>query len=135
MVWSQTYPGHKVMVPAARAFVRAMLNGVPRTDDAELVAAELVANSLRHTPSGQAGGSFEVSVSVRRGWARIAVSDEGAGDWRPCADRPADDEEYGRGLLIIEAYADKVGHDVGGRGQTMWAEFTWPDEDASWWGP
>ncbi|MEU5876170.1 ATP-binding protein [Spirillospora sp. NPDC047279] len=125
MEWTQTYPGLPAMVPAARAFVRAMLDETPRLDDAALVASELVANSLRHTPSGLSGGTFTIAVAVRRDWTRIAVTDAGSGDWHHPAGRPGDDEEYGRGLLIVEVCADKVGHDVRADGQTMWAELTW----------
>ncbi|GAA2639304.1 hypothetical protein GCM10010411_94370 [Actinomadura fulvescens] len=89
-----------------------------------MVVAELAANSLRHTPSGRQGGEIKISVSCRTGWARVAVSDSGRGSWsRP--GRPDDLQNYGRGLLIVEEYADKVGHDVHDGGQTMWAEFGW----------
>ncbi|KAB2348359.1 ATP-binding protein [Actinomadura rudentiformis] len=125
MEWTLTYPGLPAMVPAARAFVRAMLEETPRAEDVELVTSELVANSLRHTPAGLSGGTFTVAVTVRHGWARVAVTDSGSGDWRHAASRPGDDEEYGRGLLIVEVCADKAGHDVAEDGQTMWAEFTW----------
>ena len=35
------------------------------------------------------------------------------------------DDEYGRGLAIVAALADKLGHDVRASGQTVWAEVTW----------
>lgn len=127
MEWSQTYPGLPSMVPAIRAFVRGLLNGSPRCGDAELIAAELAANSLRHTSSGAVGGELSVTVTTRPGWARIAVADSGAGAWnRPEAlDLAA---EHGRGLIIIEQTADKLGHDVGEESQTIWAELTWSVE-------
>ena len=64
------------------------------------------------------------SRSARRpGWARIEVSDPGTGQWHPLG---TDDEaEYGRGLAIVGALADKFGHDAGTDGQTVWAEVTW----------
>jgi hypothetical protein len=37
----------------------------------------------------------------------------------------SDDEEYGRGLAIVAALADKLGHDVRPDGQTVWAEVLW----------
>jgi anti-sigma regulatory factor (Ser/Thr protein kinase) len=36
--------------------VRGILAGSPRADDMELIAAELVSNAIRHTPSGGVGG-------------------------------------------------------------------------------
>ncbi|NDU74060.1 ATP-binding protein [Actinomadura sp. DSM 109109] len=125
MEWSQTYPGCASMVPAARAFVRAMLSGSPRREDAELITAELVANSLRHTPSGEVA----VIVRVAAGRARIAVHDSGDGrQWHPVPRVPGDGEGHGRGLLIVYSLAEKVGHDADADGQTMWAELTWTDQ-------
>ena len=127
MEWSQTYPGCPSMVPAARAFVRAMLADCPRWRDAELIASELVGNSLRHTASGD-GGEITVTVEVESGHARIAVHDAGAGDWQPFPGDPSDEADHGRGLLIAYQIADKIGHDVTKDGQTMWAELTWSAE-------
>ncbi|MBD2891413.1 hypothetical protein amrb99_03180 [Actinomadura sp. RB99] len=127
MEWTQDYPGLPCMIPAIRAFVRGLLVDTPRADEAESVIAELAANSLRHTPSGAPGGVVTVAVTVRPGWARVAVSDSGNGAWS----RPAFTEcsgDYGRGLLLVDTFADKVGHDADERGQTMWAEFTWGDD-------
>lgn len=129
MEWTQTYPGLPSMVPAIRAFVRGLLGDTPRTDDAELVACELVTNSLRHTPSGADGGNVAVTVTVRPGFARIAVSDSGTGVWAT-PPTPDDIAEYGRGLLIVSTHADKFGHDADGDGQTAWAEFEWREVDS-----
>lgn len=122
MEWSQTYPGLPAMVSAARAFVRSMLADSPRIDDAESVTSELMSNSLHHTPSGH-GGEVEVTVTTQPGWARVAISDSGTGAWTPSS--AGEWDEYGRGLLIVEALADKFGHDASASGQTTWAEFTW----------
>lgn len=127
MEWSQTYPGCTSMVPAARAFVRGMLSDSPRQRDAELIASELVGNSMRHTPSGD-GGEVTVTVAVEPGRARIAVHDAGAGDWQSIPGLPSDEDDHGRGLLIVYQTADKVGHDVSEDGQTMWAELAWSAE-------
>ncbi|MFA1541022.1 ATP-binding protein [Actinomadura monticuli] len=116
------------MVPAIRAFVRGLLDGSPRTSDAELVVSELAANSLRHTISGAPGGEVSVTVALRPGWVRIAVTDAGAGAWQQPAGAVDAVSEYGRGLFIVEQTADKVGHDITKSGQTMWAEFTWDVE-------
>lgn len=124
MEWTQTYPGLPSMVPAIRAYVRGLLNGSPRTDDAELIASEFAGNAIRHTPSGAPGGQIAITVTARPGWARIACRDAGAGDWT----RPAPTEalgDYGRGLVLVDALADKVGHDLNEDGQTMWAELIW----------
>lgn len=115
------------MVPAIRAFVRGLLTDSPRRQDAELIVTELATNSLRHTPSGAPGGELSIAVTLRPGWARIAVADTGTCTWtRPDVTEALGD--YGRGLLLVEQIADKLGHDITGTGQTMWAELVWSAE-------
>jgi hypothetical protein len=58
------------------------------------------------------------------GWARIGVSDAGTGEWIAPISGSYDDE-YGRGLAIVAALADKLGHDVRDTEQTVWAEVVW----------
>ena len=127
METSVTFPGVVAIVPAARLFVRGILADSPRAADAELIAAELVTNAIRHTPSGEPGGQFTVSIWSKPGWTRIEVADDGASQWHPL---PGDTEdEYGRGLTIVAALAERFGHDADSSGaQTAWAEVTWPRE-------
>ena len=124
METSVTFPGLPAIVPSARRFVRGILAGSPRADDMELITAELASNAILHTPSGDSGGEFTLTVRTAPGWARVEVSDSGAGEWNAPRDGSADDE-YGRGLAIIAALADKLGHDIRVGGQTVWAEVTW----------
>jgi anti-sigma regulatory factor (Ser/Thr protein kinase) len=126
---SVTFPGLPAIVPSARRFVRGILAGSPRADDMELITAELVSNAIRHTPSGRDGGEFTLTVHTEPGWARVEVSDAGTSEWtgpRDASDEEEEEEEeYGRGLAIVAALADKLGHDVRSSGQTVWAEVTW----------
>jgi len=119
-----TFPGLPAIVASARRFVRGILAGSPRAGDLELITAELASNAIRHTPSGQEGGEFTVTVRTEPGWARIEVSDSGTGEWSAPQDGTLDDE-YGRGLAIVAALADKLGHDIRAGGQTVWAEINW----------
>jgi|HubBroStandDraft_6_1064221.scaffolds.fasta_scaffold815811_1 anti-sigma regulatory factor (Ser/Thr protein kinase) len=121
-----TFPGLPAIVPSARRFVRGILGDSPRVDDMELIASELITNSIRHTPSGGDGGEFTVTVRTGPSWARVEVSDAGTGQWHP-HDGGRPDDEYGRGLAIIAMLADKFGHDATPGGQTLWAEVHWPD--------
>jgi anti-sigma regulatory factor (Ser/Thr protein kinase) len=86
--------------------VRGLLAGTPRAADVELIASELIANSIRHTPAGEKGGKFTITISGGSGWSRVEVSDAGTGQWSlPAADsQPDDDAEYGRGLAIAGAF-------------------------------
>lgn len=62
----------------------------------------------------------------------LALSDPGRypierGEVRWCA-QPGEarsDDEYGRGMAIVAALADKFGHDISATGQTVWAEAGW----------
>jgi hypothetical protein len=65
-----------------------------------------------------------LTVRIEPGWAQLEVSDAGTGEWSGPRDA-SDDDEYGRGLTIVAALADKLGHDVRASGQTMWAEIVW----------
>jgi len=77
-----------------------------------------VRREILHTPSGQDGGAFTVTVRTEPGWARIEVSDAGSGEWNAPQDGTLEDE-YGRGLAIVAALADKLGHDIRASGQTV----------------
>lgn len=123
-----TFPGVVAIVPSARRFVRGILGDSPRTDDMELIAAELVTNAIQRSPAGQDGGEFSVAVRTKPGWARVEVSDAGTGHWQPRGTpRAVAKEQYGRGLAIVAALADRFGHDAGAGGQTVWAEITWTE--------
>ena len=128
METSITFPGIAAIVPAARRLVRGILESSPQAPDAELVAAELVSNAIRHTASGADGGQFTITIASKPGWARIEVTDEGTGRWHP---QPGDTgDDYGRGLALVAALSNRFGHDVAGDGtQTAWAEITWPERE------
>ena len=122
--FSVTLPGVAAVVPSARRLVRGILAGSPRADDLELITAELVSNAILHSPAGEEGGEFTLTVRTVGDWARVEVRDTGTGKWNT----PPDDDldaEYGRGLAIIDALADKFGHDGDANGQTVWAEICW----------
>ena len=117
-VWTVPLPSTTATVPVARAGVRQFLNGHPMAWDAELVASELVSNAVIH------GGGPELKLTVHRGKTavRIEVTNSGS-DRVPRASRPDDNREGGRGLLLVEQYSTRWGHDgVHDRYMTIWAE-------------
>jgi len=121
-----TYPGTPESVPAVRRLVRAILAHSPRVDDLELIAAELVTNAIRHTPSGLEGGAFTITVRRGPGRARLEVADLATAPWRPAHPNGDGMAEHGRGLEIVEALADDVGYGVwDGHNRVSWATLSW----------
>ena len=129
--WSISVPGVPSMVPVARLFVRAFLAGNPLADTAELITSEYATNAIRHTPAGE-GGAIEVAVSAGPGLVRIEVTDHApleAVRPQPPAPGPVpqvtqagEDDESGRGLLLVDAIAHRWGHDGVAGHRTAWAE-------------
>ncbi|MGA4960193.1 ATP-binding protein [Streptomyces lavendulocolor] len=97
--------------------------GLPSSSAAQIVG-ELAANAAFH--GRVAGRDFRLDLCVEGGGKRlrIAVTDT-RGDRLPpgAATPPALDSEYGRGLLIVEALADRWGVTAGPvPRKTVWAE-------------
>ncbi|MFF5157290.1 ATP-binding protein [Streptomyces sp. NPDC000348] len=99
--------------------------GSPASDTVTLVVAELAANAALH--GRVPGRDFELRLTYDRsaGLVRVEVSDTHPGhpELPGPAGRPSADSDGGRGLLLVEAVADRWG--VAGRtgpGKTVWAE-------------
>jgi anti-sigma regulatory factor (Ser/Thr protein kinase) len=77
----------------------------PGSDNAALIVSELATNAATH--GRVTGRNFEVRLSLDGFTLRIEVSDP-RGERRPAITAPADDvAERGRGLLLVEALADR----------------------------
>lgn len=122
-----TFPGAPESVATARRFVRitaAMwkLSGETLAD-AELCMSELVCNAVTHTGSGR----VHCRLWSARGVLFLEVDDEGRGELpRPA---PVDDEdEHGRGILLIDSFATAWGAvpRTGSTGKTVWAALRLP---------
>nr|MDP9336023.1 SpoIIE family protein phosphatase [Actinomycetota bacterium] len=120
------HPRSKIDLPAlvssprrARRFVRDTLTplDVPTTsiDDAEVVASELVMNSVIHARS-----EVTLSVECTNRLVRLRVDDHSA--VRPVVRNTDPDAATGRGLLIIEQLASRWGVDLHREGKTVWVE-------------
>lgn len=105
----------------ARLLTEAHLRhrGLP-TDTASHLVAELAANAVTH--GRVPGRDFRLTLYVVGGTLRIEVSDT-RGDRLPEPRHPAVDAESGRGLLLVDALADRWGvrEDRFPR-KTVWAE-------------
>ncbi|WP_326697893.1 ATP-binding protein [Streptomyces sp. NBC_01754] len=91
------------------------------SETAAQIVAELAANAALH--ARVPGRDFRLSVTVRDDTClRIEVTDT-LSERLPHPATPADEAEVGRGLLIVEALADRWGVDQGPTPRkTVWAE-------------
>jgi len=118
-------------VPRARMLAQGVLLGwgvdQVAVEEVGLVLSELVTNALRV----RAPADRQVGVRIVRleedGLLRLEVSDAGSGN--PQVRLPGDDEMSGRGLLLVEAMAQRWGVQARahGIGKTVWAELKAPD--------
>ncbi|MFI8213659.1 ATP-binding protein [Streptomyces werraensis] len=93
--------------------------GLP-SHSAELIVAELAANAVTH--GRVSGRDFRLLLYVVDDTLRVEVTDT-RGDRLPCPQHSADDAESGRGLLLVEALADRWGVVPGPPPlKTVWAE-------------
>ncbi|GLW14944.1 hypothetical protein Stsp01_16870 [Streptomyces sp. NBRC 13847] len=110
-------------VGKARAFVRAALpvdQFRHRIDDITLCVSELVTNAVRH--GSPAGHLILVRVVVNEMLLRIEVHD--AGENRPQLLSPTGDDQSGRGLFLVDAFADDWGITPrDGLGKVVWVTF------------
>jgi anti-sigma regulatory factor (Ser/Thr protein kinase) len=93
----------------ARAWTREILwewGAAELADTAELVASELVTNSVTHS-SGPDGAVIRLILTLDQGELAILVRDDHPGV--PMAGQPGEDDEGGRGLLIVEQLSDRCG--------------------------
>lgn len=93
--------------------------GLP-SHPAGLLVGELAANAVIH--GRVPGRDFRLLLYVVGGTLRIEVTDT-RGDRLPCPRHSAADAESGRGLLLVEAFADRWGVVPGPPPlKTVWAE-------------
>lgn len=117
------FPGLASMVPVVRHAVRELLPDCPRLDDAQLVVSECVTNAVLHSRSGQADGAFRLVVESKPGWLRLEVHDDGPMPTRRYTAEQAG--EHGNGWLLVDALADRWGHDGSAQRACTWVELDW----------
>ncbi|MFH8338955.1 ATP-binding protein [Streptomyces sp. AM6-12] len=92
----------------------------PPTETASHLVAELAANAVMH--GRIPGRDFRLTLSLAGNTLRIEVTDT-RGELLPTRQRPAEDAESGRGLLLVDALADRWGVRQGRFPcKTVWAE-------------
>jgi two-component sensor histidine kinase len=87
-----------------------------RIEPVMLVANELVANAIVHAQSAPVLSLAETGSDLM-----LRVSDDSSTP--PVAQAPGPGEFAGRGLMLVEALADRWGIDTRGSGKSVWVAF------------
>ncbi|MEU6036042.1 ATP-binding protein [Actinomadura sp. NPDC047616] len=127
LYWRRTFPGAAEQAQAVRRFVACLLDGCPYLDEVVLAVDEIVVNALRHTKSGQCGGTFTIEVLSTGNGVTVSVADQG-GPGEPASREAAELDESGRGLCTVAHTATSWGWHGNDQGRTVTAVFTggWP---------
>ncbi|MFE5663309.1 ATP-binding protein [Streptomyces niveus] len=121
---SRRFTRSDASVPAARAFTREVIDAADTAivgsalDDVLLCVSELATNAVRH--GVPVGGALLVKVGADEHRVRVECHD--ANRRRPRLRHPADDDQTGRGLLLVEAIASRWGTDERPFGKYVWFE-------------
>ena len=120
--WTRVFPAHVDQIRHARKVLALALEGCPAVDDAVLVVSELATNSVLHSDSRKADGTFTVHAEIHVGdYVWIEVADDG-GPWEQHAHR----DDRAHGLAIVGELATDWG--IEGNplaGWTVWARLAW----------
>ncbi len=79
--------------------------GADVSDRAAVIVAELAANAVTH--GRVPGRDFELRLTLLPRILRIEVTDTHSGPPRPAVRPPGPLDEHGRGLMLVEALADR----------------------------
>ncbi|GAA1454952.1 ATP-binding protein [Nocardiopsis tropica] len=130
----RSYPSELASAGEVRAHLRTDLQGFARdlVDSVVLCAAELVANAVKYAPGGDSVLRVLALVNERILW--LAIVDGGGGASVPRIPTGRSDAEWDwaegqRGLMLVDALAERWGHyRVGPGRQSMglgvWASFS-----------
>jgi two-component sensor histidine kinase len=116
-----TLPALASMVGVARRAVVAILGDALVADDAVRIVSELATNAIVHA-AARDGSAFVLTIVERQNMLRIAVDGP---DAAPVWEGPYGD--FGRGLVVVDALADRWGTDVHEDRITWWAEISRAD--------
>lgn len=122
-----TFDGLPERLADVRECVRRIVGDVDGVDDVVLVASELAGNAIRHTKSGQPGGSFVLELAEFQDAWHVRVTDQG-GLTGPTSGATVDDDETGRGLPVVIALARAWGVIGDSTGRAVWAEVPFPED-------
>jgi anti-sigma regulatory factor (Ser/Thr protein kinase) len=127
--WITTWDGVPEQLSELRQYLHQTLGDeADGVDDVVLVVSELATNAIRHSASGEPGGSYELQVvSLSDAW-HVRVEDQGSPNL-PSPRDAEDGDEAGRGLPVVAALARAWGVIGDSNGRTVWAEIPYPADD------
>ena len=125
-----TLPSTPASVAAARQWARQILDHWQLSqlhDSSAVLVSELLTNAIQHADTGRT--PIKLRLIYTSATLRIEVRDLDITDL-PNRRMPLLDEETGRGLLIVDNYADRWSVQVSDAGKTVWCELdiSPPDE-------
>jgi serine/threonine-protein kinase RsbW len=122
---------HPRSVGRARAELRKALAGwglVTVEGTAQIVLSELLTNAIRHT---RVSPGQEIETRYLREGESVRIEVHDASDEQPELRTPSLEVGHGRGLVLVEALADRWGvTPCPVVGKSVWAVLTAPDSDA-----
>ncbi len=109
---------------AARAFVAETLTAwnvqADEVEAAQLVVSELVTNAVLHAVDSP---TISLDLRLTDGAVRVLVTDGGLGEPERRAHADPWTAESGRGVWLVDAFAERWGTETHGRdGKTVWCE-------------
>jgi anti-sigma regulatory factor (Ser/Thr protein kinase) len=114
-------PGTPQSAAIARQIARQALGaGHPATDTAMLLASELVTNSVKHSRSGEPGGTVTVALCSGPAGILIQVRDDGGPSEPRVAELSSEGAEHGYGLLLVDLLAERWGTISSPDGRITW---------------
>ena len=126
--WIMTFDGLPQRLSEMRQRIRKVLGDVDGVDDVVVVASELASNAIRHSRSGQPGGSFVLQIVEFTDVWHVRVEDQGGTRGFGTEDTEQGDET-GRGLAVVAALSRAWGVMGGSAGRTVWAEIPYPKDE------
>ena len=105
----RSFAGQPEQVAQARHFVQEVLAGCPAVADVVLLTSELATNAVQHSATGR-GGAFVVAISHAPGRVRVTVADGGSATHPAVAPAGCELTCSGRGLLLVDAIAERWGY-------------------------
>ncbi|MCF2531789.1 ATP-binding protein [Yinghuangia soli] len=93
-------------------------------DDVTLCLSEVTTNAVRHHGSTT---PLHVRLAIHATVVRLSVQDDNCAP--PSPRSPAEDDENGRGYVILDALAATWGFSSSARGKTVWCDITYRLEE------